>query len=346
MISNNKNFIFIFCLFLSIETLGSPGKTLKTAAEELAGKIEYLFKKGAKASNKKIKREFDRTLDEVLETMEISREDIPEHVLNQLRNVTLDPLRLIDIDSPYRIDNLSIFFRPGHDENLANVYRAFLQKRIDLNNREQMDRLAVLVDRFVDMFDTPVHAQTLSRRDVLIDLFIHKGVIEHSGVLSGMLTPEFDAWLVKLYRTLYKNETFQEVAKNSFKDSFDGETFFNLWKDQSFRDFIVESRFMTKEHLTGNPELLIRWTDELEKHPDGLRQLHAFIESSFREAYNTYDVDQVPSKDSFWTTVLKAIREDSDFAFEVKRILRDITPVREDQYIPHIGGGSRMGNNG
>ena len=73
-------------------------------------------------------------MDEILETMEISREDIPEHVLNQLRNVTLDPLRLIDIDSPYRIDNLSIFFRhsgmaePDGSIWIANLYRVLYGK--------------------------------------------------------------------------------------------------------------------------------------------------------------------------------------------------------------------------
>ena len=99
------------------------------------------------------------------------------------------------------------------------------------------------------------------------------------------------------------------------------------WKDQDFRIFVVKSRFITKEHLTGNPELLIRWTDELEKHPGGLYQLSGFIESSFREVHNAYDIEQVLSKDAFWTTVLKAVRESPDFALTVHRILQNIIPL-------------------
>ena len=329
---NNKilSIIFTFCLLFSLNVFGGA------ATRVLTERIQHLFVKGAKSSNERIKREFDRTLDKILETIEISRKDIPEHILDRLRNATLDPLRLIDIDSPYRyrIDNFSIFFRPGYDKDLANVYRAFLQKRINIDDKVQMARLAVIVDGFVDMFDIHAHVETLSRRDVLANLFTHRGVVG----LSGMPTPEFETWLAKLYEALYKKETFQEAAEGIFKNGFDKEAFFTLWEDQAFRDFIVESRFITKAHLTGHTELLIRWADELKKRPeysDYMDQLSSFIRSSFKEAHNTYDdVTEVLSEDEFWTTVLQATREDRHFASRVASIVDEIYRgvLREDGY--------------
>lgn len=321
-----KNFIltFILCSLFSFNTFGVGG---------VLDDISELFLRGAKSSNETIQREFDRTLDEVLEITEMNRADIPEYILDNLRNVTGHPVRLIDPDSPYRI-NTSMFFRPGHDKRITNLYRAFLQKSVNPENREQMNHLASIVDIFFDTLNSPAQVETLSRKDILFDLFIHRGVITP----AGFPTPEFQVWIDELHKTLYQKETFEEAAKKAFeKGQFDRKAFFEIWKDEAFRNFIVESRFMTKTHLTGNTDLLIRWSDELEKQGD-LRQLSVLIEDSYRKAHDVYNVDEVIKRDDFWNTVLKASREDANFDNRVKRILQDIISGREGrtQRIRHM----------
>ena len=61
------------------------------------------------------------------------------------------------------------------------------------------------------------------------------------------------------------------------------------------------------------------------------RQISNFIESSFREADKTYDVDKALERDNFWMTVVKASQKSDDFAVRVQRIIREITPVEEDR---------------
>ena len=149
---------------------------------------------------------------------------------------------------------------------------------------------------------------------------------------SGLPDSEFKTWTEDLYKALYKRESFVKVAGKIFEKDFNRETFFAYWEDQAFRDFIVESRFMTKARLTGHADLLIRWTDELERHFGGLSQFSDLVKSSFKKAYNVYDVDQVLGRDDFWRTVLKAAREDSVFAGRVRSIVEDIVGDRPDPF--------------
>ncbi len=325
MISNNKKsyFIFAFCLLFSLKTF---------AAGKIVQRVEELMRRAAKSSNPRIDKKFNDIMDDVLEITGMNRADIPEHILNNLRNATMDPLRLIDPDSHYRV-NTSMFFRGGHDKDITHLHRAFLQKSsIDSTNKKQMDRLAVIVDRTVNSYDIPAHLETLSREDVLQGLFIHRGVTTD----SGFPTPEFQDWLDDLYRALYEKESFEEAAKKAFEGGrFDEETFFELWKNEDFRRFIAESRFMTKAHLTGNWELLIRWSSKLNFGID--RQFSGFIASSYREAHKTYDVDGVLEKDEFWQTVVRASNESDGFGRRVQEIIRRITPVQRDREIPIRG---------
>ncbi len=201
MILNNKKFYLMLalCLLFSFKTFAIGG---------VVDKIQELIKRAAKASNPMIDKKFNEIMDEVLEITKMSRADIPEHILNNLRNTTRDPLRLIDPDSPYRIDT-AMFFRPGYDDKITHLHGAFLQKSIDPQNRAQMDRLAVIVDGFVGRLNSRAQLMTLSRKDILSGLFIHRGIT----TVSGSPTPEFQIWLDDLYKALYEKETFEEAAK-------------------------------------------------------------------------------------------------------------------------------------
>ncbi len=92
----------------------------------------------------------------------------------------------------------------------------------------------------------------------------------------------------------------------------------------------MSSRFMTKAHLTGNKDLLIAWTAELNAlgHKE---QLAALIRDSFERVSEVDDIDRAITKDTFWQTVMEGIREDSSFSRTVEEIMRLITPFEGDK---------------
>ena len=267
---------------------------------------------GAMASNREINRKFNQTLDEILESREIRRENIPEYVTNHLRDATMDPLKLID-------GSLNVltsrFFVSGYDDEHTDIYRAFFQKQLDLNNPKQMKKLASLVDRLGLRFFTESDDPNTLRRDVLTALTRH----------SGLEPDEFDLWYKELYDALYlRRNNFKRIVEISFKEEgFNDEIFFHYWQDPAFRSFIVDSNYITKARLTGNIKLLIHWTDELEKQ-QRLRQFSTYLRSSYRNADEVYNVDRVVNKDEFWNTVLEAANEDTDFANRVSLLLDNI----------------------
>ncbi len=108
-----------------------------------------------------VDEQFNRTLDEILETREI--ENLPEAMLDELRAATMDPLKLFDPDNPpgfasavdFNVRGLvNQFPVPGQftEQTLAyrDIYRAFFKKRLDPENSEQMYRLGNLLDRHSD----------------------------------------------------------------------------------------------------------------------------------------------------------------------------------------------------
>ena len=367
MVSDKKIYLIFFCLFFSFNTFGSIGRLAEGVREFLnkgakhsdeitdqgfnekidtPDKVQGLVIRGAKHSNEMIDREFNRIMDEVLEITEMTREDIPEHILDNLRNVTRDPLKLIEPDSPYRVDT-AMFFRPGHDEKIVHLHRAFLQKTTSREmesltlvinsifgpNNRQTERLALVVDRFFETLNSPVQAEFLSRKDILFHLFVHRGVT----TISGSPSPEFLAWIDDIYESIYRKQLNEEAAKKAFEGGhFDGKAFFAHWENQDFRAFVIQSGFMTRERLAGNTELLLRWSEGLKGYsPNGPgRQLATLIETSFREISSAYNVEEAFRRDAFWQTVMEACNGSGDFALKVGRIIKRITPVAEDQGPP------------
>ena len=317
-----------------------------------------------------IDEQFDRTLDEILETrngMErfpIDKEHLPKDMLNELRAATTDPLRLFDLDDPQAMANAVNFNSAALDQSLRllaslseldgiedalgyadiyrlsqdprltstsqisdyrDIYRAFFQKRLDPEDSQQMYRLRKLLDRLSE-----VHEIDIS--DVLRFLFKHEGLDEDA----------YKNWSEGLAGTLYRDDFYKSMADDCFKDGFDEKTFFTLWEDESFRQFIVDSRFMTKDHLAGNTYLLIQWKQAQLKFTNLMDdQLNVLIRSSLNEASLASDVEKALLKDPFWQTLIKAGKENLDFSEDFERRLQRITPVEQDQPSPPpLGGGS------
>ena len=319
---------FISCLLFSSNALGSPGKAFKDAAEQ----VHDFFLESVRHSNGEINKQFNQTLDEILTSFYpqgLSRERIPEDLLKRLRNATMDPVKLIEggTEKEFRrftdFDNRGLPSFQSVDRHFE-LYRAFFQKRLDLDNEEQMNHLAHVVDGYARRYRA-------DRRDILYVLCKH----------DGFEGEDFELWFEELYATLYRKERFREIAINTLPEpgrGFRDEAFFKAWEDQNFRDFIVQSHFITREHLENNPTLLIHWTDELGKQ-GALGQLAAFVRKSFNRADRTYDVDEMVNEDKFWKTVLEAIPENTKFEYRIKRILERLSPLTRDQIPPVIGDG-------
>ncbi len=285
-----------------------------------------------------IDEQFNRTLGEILEIKKI---EVPEAMLDELRAATTDPLRLFDPDNPSPVANAVNFNRTGlHDsiysqfpqfplpgrvieDTLAyrDIYRAFFQKRLDPNNSQQMYRLKNLLERLAKELETDPY-------EVLRFLCKH----------DGFKKSAYEHWASKFIETLYEDEFFKKLADYCFKDGFDSKTFFALWEDKSFRQFIIDSKFMTKAHLTGNVDLLIEWKREIPHYLfiGADDQLDVFIRSSLHEASLKTDVNKALSNDPFWKTLVRAAREKSLFSWDFERRLQRITPVKQDQ--PPSGG--------
>ncbi len=321
---NNKSSIGICTLFLLFPIwaygggLGGLTRALKTPSEKTPD-----IKRAVTFPAQTIDEHFNRTLDEILETKGISRGDIPEHVINKLRDATEDPLKLID--GSLDINIARFFGTRVHDPNFnkyMDIYRAFFQKRLDLSNTEQMERLSDLVDDLWKRLMPKSDDLNTPHYSVLYALTKH----------SGLSPDEFDVWYADLYTALFNRDRFfKEIAEKALKEGFDGKTFFHHWEDEAFRKFIVDSHFMTKTHLTGNPDLLIRWTDELEQQEQGLEQFSALIRSSFEGTDNLDDVARIVDNDPFFVTVTQASREDTTFSRRTQPLLRENIPFNTER---------------
>ncbi len=152
---------------------------------------------------------------------------------------------------------------------------------------------------------------------------------------SGLSPDEFYVWYADLYTVLFNRDRFfKKIAEKAFKEGFDGKTFSLYWEDKAFRKFIVDSHFMTKTHLTGNPDLLIRWTDALEQHEQGLEQFSALTRSLFEGTDNLDEVRRVINNDPFFETVIQASREDTDFSLRISTHI--LSREREREALMHL----------
>ncbi len=333
MILNNKNFIVIFtvCCLFSFNTWAGGGGLIRLGKEVL-GKPRGVPSEILASLTHPTNKHFNRTLDEILETRGISRGDIPGQVINNLREATEDPLKLIDGSLDV---NVNRFFGtrvpgdPSFDEHM-DLYRAFFQKQLDLSNTEQMKRLSVLVDNLWMRLMPESDDLNTPRYSVLYALTKH----------SGLSPDEFDIWHASLRTALFnRDKFFKEIAENAFKGGFDEKTFSRYWEDGTFRKFIVDSNFMTKARLTGNYRLLIQWTDELEQHEQGLKQFSALIRSSFEEAqrfYNNGAKTVTVVEDDFWSTATEAALNSDPFYRRFQLSLEEINPdIEMVAFIPN-----------
>ncbi len=375
-------------------TAGEPetnGETPPETAEEItagrwrmeqADEIEGVLVRGAHTLARERNDLFEKTLGEILKQKGIRREDIPKEVLDDLRAATSNPLKLIDFEDspekgfrrfadfneeelhgvPYKMNVVFFSLERASPEKARSflesrfpesvraieaelfnrdIYRAFFQKRLDPENQKQMDRLGDLINRLAGKFNT-------ARQNVL-RLLCRYDDFEWSS---------YDDWAEELLDTLYGRETLKRFAENSFKDGFNRELFFDIWdNNEAFREFIVYSHFMTKDHLTGNMELLLRWSSELEAQeykkqlaalveeenittavveipPPSQSQLATLIEDSFESASYADDIDKAIAEDPFWQTVVEGTREDSSFNRIADDIVRSITPFDGDRSLP------------
>ena len=279
-----------------------------------------------------IDEQFNQTLDEILEMKGITREDIPQEILDHLRSFTLNPLKLFDPDNVLSHSikypriiygtvgkiKVSITFSTHFISNgdYNDIYRAFFQKRLDPENSTQMYHLGKLIDKLKDEID-------LSREEVLGFLFKHEGFTEDA----------YKIWSENIFEKIYGKEVLKSLADDCFREGFDREIFFTLWKDGYFREFIINSKFMTKAHLTDRPDLLVAWSKKLNPETYG-GQLSDLIISTFDKASGSPRPKQALAEDPFWKTVLKAIRDNEGFRFRVEGIVEEITPVKQDKPKP------------
>ena len=103
----------------------------------------------------------------------------------------------------------------------------------------------------------------------------------------------------------------------------------------------MSSRFMTKDHLTGNVDLLIRWTAELK---EGYReQLTALIEDFFERVSHADNINNAIAEDPFWQTVMEGTKNSSSFSRTVRDIMDEITPLRDRPLDSFPPGGTHSG---
>lgn len=282
----------------------------------------------------------------------ITREDIPQEILDHLRSFTLNPLKLFDPENVLEhsveyprivhgtvgeIEVSTIFSAHFIIGDYNDIYRAFFQKRINLEDERQMYRFGKLIDKLRDenasiLRETVGETESvkgLGREDILDFLCKHEGLTEDA----------YKAWSKNIFKKLYGEEILKSLADDCFKEGFDRGTFFTLWKDRAFRKFIVNSKFMTRAHLAGRPDLLVAWSGEIPSESSFGGQLSDLIISTFDEASSSSHPKQTLAKNPFWKTVLKATRDNDSIRIKVNSILERITPVKQDKPKPSFGGG-------
>ncbi len=343
----NKNVIFILCLLFCSKALSYGGlvRNLVESIQTGSQRIHNFFGRSAEHSDEVIDEEFYRTLDEILEMKGMNREDIHKFALDELRGAATDPLKLLYSDRYVHPNRYPQFFDRDFSNRTFDIenhhmfalypenrdlFRAFLQRRLDINNEQQMKRLRRLVNKIAKKHN-------LSPYRVLYLLCRH----------DGFKNSDF-IWFEDLYSIVMrgksakksddqKKKALQNMAQSCFKTEhsdnyrpvvveFDKDMFFSYWKGQAFRDYIIDFNFISRYHLV-DTDLLLNWADELKRKTGSLGQLPDFIRFSFEDAPVDYgDIGKAMSENPFLRTVLKATNEDSNFAREVEHILRSIVP--------------------
>ncbi len=94
------------------------------------------------------------------------------------------------------------------------------------------------------------------------------------------------------------------------------------WGNRAFRERVFDS--ITKEHLTGRWELLLKWWEEA-KLREEIGRLEEWIASSFKagESYNVrgHEVFDLTEDDRFLSTIFRAVNESEDFHNEVSIVI-------------------------
>ena len=356
----NKNVIFILCLLFCSKALSYGGlRSLVESIQTGSQKVHEFFWKNTTRSDEVIDEEFYRTLDEVLEMKEMSRGDLLKVTLDELRGAATDPLKLIYSDryvhpnryphffdsdfsgNTFDIDNHHVF--PLVDPKDKDLFRTFLQRQLDINDKQQMKHLRRLVNKIAK-------EHNLSPYKILYLLCRH----------NDFKNSDF-IWFEDLYLVVMrgksakkiadqKKKALQNMAQSCFNTDSDGyrpvvvefdkDRFFSYWEGQAFRDYIIDFNFINRYHLV-DTDILLSWVDELKRKTGSLGQLPDFIRFSFEDAPVDYDdIGRAMNENPFLRTVFKAINEDSNFARKVERILKSVPEEGEPSLWDSVHGPS------
>ncbi len=349
----NKNVIFILCLLFCSKALSYGGlvRSLLESIQTGSQKVHKLFG-SAKPSDEVIDGEFNRMLDEILEMKGVSRRDLSERELHELRSTVTDPLKLIyneeyamlqRYSSRFSVPPEIYMFETFHPygiiitEEVRDLFRTFLQRRLDITDQRQMKRLRKSVNKIAREHNLPPY-------EVLYLLCRHNSFKDSDFI-----------WFEDLYLVIMKGKSARKIADQKkkalqnmahscffrieYSDSggwmpvrvtFNKDMFFTYWEGQAFRDYIIDFNFMNRYHLV-DTHLLLSWANELKRKTGRFGQLPAFIRFSFEDVLVDYDdVWIAMSEHPFLKTVFRATKEDDDFAKEVERILRSIVLKRDE----------------
>ena len=217
--------IFLFSSFNVFANVGEAVRLLPGAPAAFIKKIDDFFMDSAKLSNERIEREFDETLDEILEMKKMKRDALPDDVLVHLREVTMDPMRLIIPDDPR---GEPLYYFQNHE--YSDIFRAFFQRRLDFENEDHMESLISLLH--------DVSLRTGRRTDdVLSDLYEHDGFV---------LSP-LESWTEELYASLYgaaMRGVYSDLSKEG-KKPFHAfvEDFERMLEEGHADSYIINPRF-------------------------------------------------------------------------------------------------------
>ncbi len=175
--------IFTVFLFLPFSVFAAPTVEMLNAfvRGSLSKKTDDFFTAAARSSNEGIDLEFNRTLDEILEMKGMDREALPGHILSQLREATRDPMKLIVPEKP---GGHPLHYFQDHEH--SDVFRAFFQKRLDVNNGDHMEGLMTSVHDMAEETGARVD-------DILSTLYEYD---------NFALIPD-QVWIENLYASVY-----------------------------------------------------------------------------------------------------------------------------------------------
>ena len=106
--------------------------------------------------------------------------------------------------------------------------------------------------------------------------------------------------------------------------------FFRYWNNERLREIMVDHIRM--DHLIDNPELLIKWCEEIRLQRglrDGLDRFEEFILLTYQKyEISPGGIDDDFNYDPFWQTALKACRKNNDFSQEFQQTVRRVLPAQ------------------